>query len=79
MFNSVTRLQNVFGFFTTVVFSVAALIAATDLLSARTPTATLVVNDVQVLVAPPFLHPIFPIIRPHTSIHDERDVVIILT
>jgi signal peptidase complex subunit 3 len=48
MFNSLTRLQNVFGFFTTVVFSVAALIAATDLLSARTPTAALVVNDVQV-------------------------------
>jgi hypothetical protein len=48
MFNSLTRLQNVVSFFTTVVLSVAVLIATTDFLSPRMPTASLVVNDVRV-------------------------------
>ncbi|KAF7562101.1 hypothetical protein G7046_g2055 [Stylonectria norvegica] len=38
MYNSLTRVQNTFGFFTTVAFAVAALIAATDLFTPRTPT-----------------------------------------
>jgi hypothetical protein len=60
MHNSLTRLQNVFGFFTTVLFSVAALVAVTDLFSARTPSAALVVNDVQVYVVSPRCHPAVP-------------------
>ncbi|CAM1508278.1 Fc.00g051260.m01.CDS01 [Cosmosporella sp. VM-42] len=38
MYNSLTRIQNTFGFFTTVAFVVAAIIAATDLFSAREPS-----------------------------------------
>lgn len=58
MYNSLTRIQNVFGFFTTVAFAVAALIAATDLLSARTPSVNVIKPDnVQVYEPPPF-HPL---------------------
>lgn len=39
MHSSLVRLQNTFGFFTTVAFVIGALIAASDLFSARTPTA----------------------------------------
>lgn len=50
MYSSVVRLQNTFGFFTTVAFAVAALVAATDLLSARTPlVGTLAPTNVQVV------------------------------
>lgn len=45
MHNSLTRIQNVFGFFTTVAFAVAALIAATDLLSARAPSVGVIKPD----------------------------------
>ncbi|KXX81368.1 Signal peptidase complex subunit SPC3 [Madurella mycetomatis] len=38
MYSSIVRLQNTFGFFTTVVFAVAAFIAASDLLAPRTPS-----------------------------------------
>ncbi|KAL2269735.1 hypothetical protein VTJ83DRAFT_1919 [Remersonia thermophila] len=38
MHSSLVRLQNAFGFFTTVAFVVAALIAATDLIAPRTPS-----------------------------------------
>ncbi|KAL2133640.1 hypothetical protein VTI74DRAFT_1996 [Chaetomium olivicolor] len=38
MYSSIVRLQNTFGFFTTVAFVVAALIAASDLLAPRTPS-----------------------------------------
>ncbi|KAM0342252.1 hypothetical protein ACHAPU_009657 [Fusarium lateritium] len=37
MFNTLTRGQNAFGFFTTVAFVVAAFIAASDFLTARAP------------------------------------------
>ncbi|CAK7270582.1 Signal peptidase complex subunit [Sporothrix epigloea] len=40
MHSSLVRLQNVFGFFTTVVTVIACLIAATDMLHERTPSAT---------------------------------------
>ena len=40
MYSSLIRLQNAFGFFTTVVTVIGCLIAATDLLHARTPSAT---------------------------------------
>ena len=48
MFNTLTRAQTVFGTFTTVLSVVAALIAFSDLFATRTPTAALVVNNVQV-------------------------------
>ncbi|KAK4467041.1 signal peptidase subunit-domain-containing protein [Cladorrhinum samala] len=41
MYSSVVRLQNTFGFFTTVAFVVASLVSLSDFLSARTPTVDL--------------------------------------
>jgi signal peptidase complex subunit 3 len=52
MHSSLVRLQNVFGFFTTVAFVVAALIAATDLITPRAPAGTLKATNVQVCVSP---------------------------
>lgn len=48
MHSSFVRVQNVFGFFTTVACVFAAFIAATDLFAARTPTGTLTPQNVQV-------------------------------
>lgn len=59
MHSTIVRAQNVFGFFTTVAFVVAALIAASDLFSERAPKATVAVNTVQVYFSPLSLHP-FP-------------------
>ncbi|KAI8630139.1 signal peptidase subunit [Xylariaceae sp. FL1651] len=53
MYNSLTRLQNVFGFFTTVAFVVAAIIAASDFTSPRTPSATIKPTNVQVVKGRP--------------------------
>ncbi|PSS23245.1 hypothetical protein M430DRAFT_26170 [Amorphotheca resinae ATCC 22711] len=53
MHSTVTRTQNVFGFFTTVCFIVAALIASTDFLFPRTPSASITVKDVQVVKGRP--------------------------
>lgn len=50
MYNSLTRIQNVFGFFTTVAFVVAAFIAASDFTAPRTPSATIEATNVQVYV-----------------------------
>jgi signal peptidase complex subunit 3 len=52
MYSSLVRLQNTFGFFTTVAFVVAALIAATDFLAPREPSAFLKTTNVQVQVCP---------------------------
>ncbi|KAK4227097.1 hypothetical protein QBC38DRAFT_478679 [Podospora fimiseda] len=41
MYSSVVRLQNTFGFFTTVAFVVAAFVSLSDFLSPRTPTVNL--------------------------------------
>jgi len=49
MHTTITRAQNVFGFFTTVCFAIAALIACSDLLAPRTPKANVLVKDVQVV------------------------------
>ncbi|KAL5594750.1 hypothetical protein BROUX41_001664 [Berkeleyomyces rouxiae] len=49
MYNVVTRFQNAFGFFTTVLFTVAALIAVTDLLVERGPTAEIVPKQTNVI------------------------------
>lgn len=54
MYSSVVRLQNTFGFFTTVAFVVAALIAATDFLAPRAPSVgTLKTTNVQVVKGRP--------------------------
>ncbi len=50
MHSALVRAQNVFGFFTTVAFAVAALIAASDLIAARTPRSVITVDKVQVYV-----------------------------
>ncbi|KAH8733547.1 signal peptidase subunit-domain-containing protein [Ilyonectria robusta] len=54
MYNSLTRIQNTFGFFTTVAFVVAALIAASDFLTPRTPASGLLApTNVQVVKGRP--------------------------
>ena len=52
MHSTIVRAQNVFGFFTTVCFVIAALIAATDYISPRTPSASITIKDVQVYKRP---------------------------
>ncbi|KAI9744300.1 MAG: hypothetical protein M1818_002452 [Claussenomyces sp. TS43310] len=49
MHSSLVRAQNIFGFFTTVAFTIAALVATSDLFLARTPSASLAVGNVQVV------------------------------
>ncbi|KAK8066434.1 hypothetical protein PG997_013181 [Apiospora hydei] len=53
MYNSLTRIQNVFGFFTTVAFVVAAFIAASDFTYDRTPSAHIKTTNVQVVKGRP--------------------------
>ncbi|KAG4438237.1 hypothetical protein IFR05_006265 [Cadophora sp. M221] len=53
MHSTVVRAQNVFGFFTTVAFAVAALIAFSDILAPRTPSSSVIVKDVQVVKGRP--------------------------
>lgn len=48
MHSTLTRLQNVFGFFTTVAFFVATFVALTSLLVPQTPTSKLTLRNVQV-------------------------------
>jgi len=48
MHNSLNRLQNVFGYFTTVAFTVAAVIAASVVLFPQNPKASLELQNVQV-------------------------------
>jgi hypothetical protein len=52
MHTAIVRIQNVFGFFTTVAFAVAALIAFSDILAPRTPKATVSMRDVQMYAIP---------------------------
>ncbi|KAB5575541.1 signal peptidase subunit [Coniochaeta sp. 2T2.1] len=49
MYTSLVRVQNTFGFFTTAIFAVAALIAASDFLHERAPSGTLKTTNVQVV------------------------------
>ncbi|KJZ80435.1 hypothetical protein HIM_00285 [Hirsutella minnesotensis 3608] len=53
MHSSFTRIQNVFGFFTTVACVFAAFIAATDLFAARTPSGTITPQNIQVVKGRP--------------------------
>ena len=48
MHSSFTRIQNVFGFFTTVACALAAFIAITDFGAARDPSGTITPQNVQV-------------------------------
>lgn len=53
MYSSLVRIQNTFGFFTTVAFVVAAFIAATDLLAPRAPSGFLKTTNLQVVKGRP--------------------------
>jgi len=48
MHSTVVRAQNTFGYFTTVLFAIAAFIAASDYLAPRTPSGSIIIKDVQV-------------------------------
>lgn len=52
MHNSLNRIQNVFGFFTTVAFVLAGFIAATDFYNPRSPNSVVTLTNVQVYVSP---------------------------
>ncbi|KAF1954136.1 signal peptidase 22 kDa subunit [Byssothecium circinans] len=49
MHSTLVRIQNVFGFFTTVAFSVAAVIALSTFIHPQTPSATVSLSNVQVV------------------------------
>lgn len=53
MYSSIVRLQNTFGFFTTVAFVIAGLIAATDVFAPRAPSGSLKTTNVQVVKGRP--------------------------
>ena len=55
MHSSLVRVQNVFGFFTSVAFAVAAAIAVSVLLSPQNPSASLELKNVRVYVTYPIL------------------------
>lgn len=48
MFNSMNRIQNTFGFFTTVAFTLGICIALTDFLAVREPKAVIKPENLQV-------------------------------
>jgi hypothetical protein len=49
MHSTLVRLQNVFGFFTTVAFTVASIIALSSFVSPQNPTASISLRNVQVV------------------------------
>lgn len=53
MHSALVRLQNVFGFFTTVAFTVAAVIALSSFVSPQNPTASIQLRNVQVVKGRP--------------------------
>jgi hypothetical protein len=48
MHSTVVRVQNVFGFFTTVAFTVAAIIALSSFINPQSPSASIELRNVQV-------------------------------
>lgn len=52
MHSSLARVQNVFGFFTTVTFSIAALVALSSAFFPANPTATIDVREFRVYGVP---------------------------
>ncbi|KAH8731884.1 signal peptidase subunit-domain-containing protein [Phaeosphaeriaceae sp. PMI808] len=53
MHSALVRLQNVFGFFTTVAFSVAAVIALSSFISPQNPSASVKLRNIQVVKGRP--------------------------
>ena len=53
MHSALVRLQNVFGFFTTVAFTVAAVIALSSFVAPQSPSADIQVRSVQVVKGRP--------------------------
>ncbi|KAH7396159.1 signal peptidase subunit-domain-containing protein [Pyrenochaeta sp. MPI-SDFR-AT-0127] len=53
MHSALVRLQNVFGFFTTVAFTVAAVVALSSFISPQTPNASIQLRNVQVVKGRP--------------------------
>ncbi|MCJ1393937.1 hypothetical protein MMC18_007462 [Xylographa bjoerkii] len=53
MHSSLVRLQNVFGFFTTVAFTIAALVALSVVVSPQAPSASIALRNVQVVKGRP--------------------------
>jgi hypothetical protein len=53
MHSALVRLQNVFGFFTTVAFSVAAVIALSSFITPQSPSANIQLRNVQVVKGRP--------------------------
>ncbi|KAH6639067.1 signal peptidase subunit-domain-containing protein [Boeremia exigua] len=53
MHSALVRLQNVFGFFTTVAFTIAAVIALSSFVSPQAPSATVALRNVQVVKGRP--------------------------
>jgi hypothetical protein len=53
MHSALVRLQNVFGFFTTVAFTVAAVIALSSFISPQAPSASVALRNVQVVKGRP--------------------------
>lgn len=51
MHSALVRLQNVFGFFTSVAFAVAAVVAVSSYTFPTSPTADISIRNVQVYVA----------------------------
>lgn len=53
MHSNLVRVQNVFGFFTTVAFTVAAVIALSSFISPQDPSASISLRNVQVVKGRP--------------------------
>jgi signal peptidase complex subunit 3 len=53
MHSALVRLQNVFGFFTTVAFTVATVIALSSFISPQMPSANIQLRNVQVVKGRP--------------------------
>ena len=53
MHSTLVRLQNVFGFFTTVAFTVATVIALSSFISPQSPSASIKIRNVQVVKGRP--------------------------
>ena len=53
MHSTLVRIQNVFGFFTTVAFTVAVVVALSSFVSPQTPSASIQLRNVQVVMGRP--------------------------
>ena len=74
MYNSLTRIQNTFGLFTTAAFVVALFVALSDLVAPRTPSGEIIPESYQVYVSPP-PSPVspHPLLQHHSSTKEPRE------